>query len=198
MRKSGQVPASLLLKAKERLTEFEKKFEAPKAQILDPKGKIEKDPEVIQAVQPVEDTSLTKKAIVDLRTDLTNKARQLRQEQANLSNTLHLIDPDKNCIEIVDQILSYRKQIEGIYTRLKLIDRGIDPEKVESPEEQAENIQLKAKLQVEIRSLTDKKSKLKRKIEDLRASEQKRTAWRIELAETEAKLQDAKMNRDIL
>lgn len=139
-----------------------------------------------------------KKSVAEHQLELTQVASKLRNEQAKLSNTLHLIDPSMNCLELVENILVLRSEIETVWTRKKMLERGLDLAKEETPAEQAENIEEKNKLTVLIRRLTDKRSKLRKKLDDLRISEKNRVKWQIELVETEALLASAKTNRDIL
>lgn len=197
LHRAGQVSALKLERIQEELRLFESRF----LQNHDQNDSTEKpEAEEQNASEETSDVSheKPKKSVVEIQMELTQAAEKMRQEQAKLSNTLHLIDPGVNCLELVENILDLRSKIEGVWTRKKMIERGLDLAKEETPDEQAENIEEKNKLTILIRRLTDKKSKLRKKLDDLRQPEKKRVKWQIELVETEALLAEAKTNRDLL
>ena len=198
LHRAGQVSTMKMERAQEELRLFESRFlrnhdqndsaEEPEAE----QENASEEPSEVSHEKPKQ------KSVAEIQLELTQVAEKMRQEQAKLSNTLHLIDPGVNCLELVENILDLRLKIEGVWTRKKMIERGVDLSKEESPDEQAENIEEKNKLTVLIRRLTDKKSKLRKKLDDLRQPEKKRVKWQIELVETEALLAEAKTNRDLL
>lgn len=198
LHRAGQVSVQRLERIQEELRLFESRFlqnhdqndstEKPEAE----EQNASEEPSEVSHEKPKQ------KSVVEIQMELTQAAEKMRQEQAKLSNTLHLIDPGVNCLELVENILDLRSKIEGVWTRKKMIERGVDLAKEETPDEQAENIEEKNKLTILIRRLTDKKSKLRKKLDDLRQPEKKRVKWQIELVETEALLAEAKTNRDLL
>lgn len=196
LHRAGQVSVERMQNAQEELRLFASRFLSQNEEndLTEPEATDEQS----ASVEKTEVRHENPKSVADHQLELTQLAAKLRQEQAKLSNTLHLISPDTNCLELVESILVLRSEIETVWTRKKMLDRGIDLAKEESPAEQAVNIEEKNKLTVLIRRLTDKKSKLRKKLDDLRQPEKKRVNWEIELVETEALLAEAKINRDKL
>lgn len=197
LHRAGQLSVMKLERVQEELRLFESRFLRNHDQ-NDSTEEPEAEERASEETSEVSHEKPKQKSVVEIQMELTQAAEKMRQEQSKLSNTLHLIDPGVNCLELVENILDLRSKIEGVWTRKKMIERGVDLAKEETPVEQAENIEEKNRLTILIRRLTDKKSKLRKKLDDLRQPEKKRVKWQIELVETEALLAEAKTNRDVL
>lgn len=138
--------------------------------------------------------------------DLTLEASRLRQEQARLSNMLQKVPRTQACPELTERILALQDEIEGIWDEKKFLERNIDntiptaaPAQVAAAAPATvESITNKAVLSVEIQKLREKRAKLKKKLADPRPSASKRAEWEVELAQTEAAINEKTLAKEAL
>lgn len=125
---------------------------------------------------------------ISIQADLSKQADQLNRKMAELSNKLHLVPPTALCPELVKPILSLKADIELIWDKKRYLERnrimldeataGDDQDVLPPPTLTDEN---QFQLAYEKRRLIDKRSKLKKKLENPKASEKKRYEWELEL-----------------
>ncbi|TDB64401.1 hypothetical protein [Arundinibacter roseus] len=145
-------------------------------------------------------------AYAEKQAELSTEANELRKEQAKLSNLLHKVSPHVDCYELTSRIYELQVQIEGLWDEKKYIERnGLDtggtfrdrPEKV-VPAKSLDDVQHKAVLTVELQRLREKRSKVTRKLENPKSAESKRAEWSIELAQTNARIEELTAQRYVL
>lgn len=135
---------------------------------------------------------------------LSQEATRLRKDQSELSNMLHKVSPEQDCPELVDKILGLHQEIEQIWDQKKFLDRN----QHDGPANPAHDQQLversiaavesKAELSVKIQQLREKRSKLKKKLENPKATMASRSKWEIELAQVDAGIEEASTRRALL
>jgi hypothetical protein len=135
---------------------------------------------------------------------LSQEATLLRREQSELSNMLHKVPQEQACPELVDKILDLHHQIEGIWDQKKFLGRNqhdgpADPAHDQQVVERSvAAVESKAELSVKIQQLREKRSKLKKKLENPKATMESRTKWEIELAQVDAGIEEAGTKRALL
>ncbi|MCK8492905.1 hypothetical protein M0L20_13640 [Spirosoma sp. RP8] len=132
-----------------------------------------------------------------MQADLSKQADQLNKRMAELSNKLHLVPPTVSCPELVKPILDLKAQIETIWDKKRYLERNrflpeerthgeVDAPVLEPVQTDATQLQLV----YDKRRLIDKRSKLKTKLKDPKASEKKRLEWETELLKTDLAIQE--------
>ncbi|NEU67084.1 hypothetical protein [Spirosoma agri] len=132
-----------------------------------------------------------------LQADLSKEADFLNKKMAGLSNGLHLVPPSAPCPELVKPILELKAQIEAIWDKKRYLERNrCLPEEPTPGDDQAPALTpiltdaTQFELVCEKRKLIDRRSKLRKKLENPKASEKKRFEWDMELVKTNLAIQD--------
>lgn len=135
-----------------------------------------------------------------VQADLSNEADVLYREQAAISNQIVDTDPSIPCPELTQSAIAKRKGIEQIWTKKKHIERNglVDDTEDEPIERSLDDIAEISVIKVEMKKLSEKRSKLSKKLENLGASEKMRTKWSTELAKADAEYLELKTKRDLL
>jgi predicted nucleic acid-binding Zn-ribbon protein len=162
-------------------------------------------PEIRQSTRTAAITKDANSSVFEIKQGaLSQEVTLLRRDQSELSNILHKISPDQECPELVDKILNLHYQIEEIWDQKKFLGRN----QHEGPADPAHDQQLversviavesKAELSVKIQQLREKRSKLKKKLENPKASMESRSKWEIEMAQVDAGIEEASTKRALL
>eukprot|EP01034_Spumella_vulgaris_P021291 gene21291-27314_t len=115
---------------------------------------------------------------------LSLEASRLRRDQADLSNMLVKVDPGTPCPDLVDKILELHHKIEDIWDQKNFLDRNQNDGPANPEHDQQQN--------------REKRSKLKSKMANPRASMALKSKWEIELAQVEAIIEETEMKRAVL
>ncbi len=135
---------------------------------------------------------------------LSQEATRLRKDQSELSNMLHKVSPGQDCPELVDKILGLHHEIEQIWDQKKFLDRNQHDGPANPAHDQllversVAAVESKAELSVKIQQLREKRSKLKKKLENPKAMMASRSKWEIELAQVDAGIEEASTRRALL
>ena len=135
---------------------------------------------------------------------LSHEAARLRRDQAELSNMLHKIPAEQPCPELVDKILGLHQQIETIWDQKHFLDRNrhdgpAAPAHDQQVAERAVDVvESKAELSVKLQQFREKRSKLRKKLEDPKASLASKSKWEIELAQVESGIEEVNTKRALL
>lgn len=135
---------------------------------------------------------------------LSQEATRLRKDQSELSNMLHKVSPEQDCPELVDRILGLHHEIEQIWDQKKFLDRNQHDGPANPAHDQllversVAAVESKAELSVKIQQLREKRSKLKKKLENPKATMASRSKWEIELAQVDAGIEEASTRRALL
>lgn len=135
---------------------------------------------------------------------LSQEANRLRRDQAELSNMLVKVQPGQSCPELVDRILDLHYKIEAIWDDKKFLDRN----QFEGPRNPAHDQQViqrpvqavvsKAELSVKLQKCREKRSKLKSKLLNPKASMASKSKWELELVQIEAAIEETEGKRALM
>lgn len=135
---------------------------------------------------------------------LSQEANRLRRDQAELSNMLVKVQPGQSCPELVDRILELHYKIEAIWDDKKFLDRN----QFEGPRNPAHDQQViqrpvqavvsKAELSVKLQKCREKRSKLKSKLLNPKASMAAKSKWELELVQIEAAIEETEGKRALM
>jgi len=135
---------------------------------------------------------------------LSLEASRLRRDQAELSNMLVKVNPGTPCPDLVDKILDLHQKIENIWDEKNFLDRNQfegpaipahDQQVIERP---VQAVLSKAELSVKLQQSREKRSKLKSKMANPKASLALKSKWEIELAQVEAVIQEMEVKRGLI
>jgi len=161
---------------------------------------------------PVRESRAVKAISKDVNSDifalkhsaLSHEAARLRRDQAELSNMLHKVSPEQPCPELVGKILELNHQVERIWDEKKFLDRNQTDGPVDPVYDQQvvtrtmTAVESKAELSVKLQQLREKRSKLKKKLDDPKASMPSKTKWGIELAQVDAAIEETGQKRALI
>lgn len=135
---------------------------------------------------------------------LSLDASRLRRDQAELSNMLVKVDPVTPCPDLVDKILDLHQKIKAIWDEKNFLDRNQfegpanpqhDQQVIERP---VQAVLSKAELTIKLQQNREKRSKLKSKMANPKASMALKSKWEIELVQVEAVIEETEMKRATL
>ncbi|MDQ6479804.1 hypothetical protein [Dyadobacter sp. LHD-138] len=135
---------------------------------------------------------------------LSQEADRLRRDQAELSNMLVKVPPGQPCPDLVNKILELHYKIEAIWDEKKFLDRNQfdgpknpahDQQVIERP---VQAVVSKAELSVKLQKCREKRSKLKSKLLNPKASMAARSKWELELVQIEAAIEETEGKRALM
>lgn len=135
---------------------------------------------------------------------LSQQATRLRADQSELSNMLHKVPTGQSCPDLVSRILALNAHIETLWDQKLFMQRNrydgpAEPEHDQLQFERgADQVQTKAELSIQIQKLREKRSKLKKKLENPKASPGSRSSWELELTRTEWAIEEANQKRTVI
>lgn len=164
-----------------------------------PKAAVRQSPRAADIMQDVNGSPFEMR-----QSALSQEATRLRKDQSELSNMLHKVSPEQACPELVDKILGLHQQIENIWDQKKFLSRNQHDGPANPAHDQqvversVAAVESKAELSVKIQQLREKRSKLKKKLENPKATMESRSKWEIEIAQVDAGIEEAVTRRALL
>jgi len=116
-----------------------------------------------------------------LRRELMNEIDSLMRQRADASNAMHSIPYDQPCPELMAKALSLHEQVEAAWTKYRYLERNGKLPEIETPQARQHSLELLQKMD-ERKRMAEKRSKLKKKLEDpTNTRHKKRDEWKEEL-----------------
>lgn len=133
-----------------------------------------------------------------IASELLKKIRLLQDESAELSNELHLVPEEENCIHITSQLIVLRERIEKFWTQYRHLEKyGSLPEEEREAVSEEKSAEL-LRLQDEEKKFMQERSKLKSKLKQPGNKESLRDKWNERLCVVNGIIDDLRIKMNAL
>lgn len=191
MVRSGRAGWNELQQAKDKLTAMQDAVK--KATSVNPSNSIGLRAVVTPVVVPLPQVQIIgEDELLSIQAGLSKVADRLNRQMAELSNKLADVPDGTPCPELCRMILGIKDEIETIWDKKRYLERNrcLPEEEPGAMAAMQETSPEKFELAYQKRRLVDFRSKLKKKLEDPKASAAKRHKWETELVQANLEIRE--------